>query len=29
MAPQKQELPDNNDAVRWDRVRRRLRAEVG
>lgn len=29
MAAQKQELPDNNDAVRWDRVRRRLRAEVG
>jgi chromosomal replication initiator protein len=29
MAPQKQELPDNNDAGRWDRVRRRLRAEVG
>jgi len=29
MAPQKQEIPDNNDAGRWDRVRRRLRAEVG
>lgn len=29
MAPQKQELPESNDAVRWDRVRRRLRAEVG
>jgi chromosomal replication initiator protein len=29
MAPQKQELPENNDAGRWDRVRRRLRAEVG
>lgn len=29
MAPQKQELSNNNDAIRWDRVRRRLRAEVG
>lgn len=29
MAPQKQEISDNNDAGRWDRVRRRLRAEVG
>lgn len=29
MAPQKQEIADNNDSGRWDRVRRRLRAEVG
>jgi chromosomal replication initiator protein len=29
MAPQKQEISDNTDAGRWDRVRRRLRAEVG
>jgi chromosomal replication initiator protein len=29
MAPQKQEVSDNTDASRWDRVRRRLRAEVG
>jgi chromosomal replication initiator protein len=29
MSPQKQEISDNNDAGRWDRVRRRLRAEVG
>ncbi len=29
MPPQEKEMPDNNDASRWDRVRRRLRAEVG
>ncbi len=29
MAIQKQELSENSDVVRWDRVRRRLRAEVG
>jgi chromosomal replication initiator protein len=29
MAPQKQEVSQNADAVHWDRVRRRLRAEVG
>lgn len=29
MATQKQELPENNNMIRWDRVRRRLRAEVG
>ncbi len=29
MAPQKQEVSDSNDALRSDRVRRRLRAEVG
>ena len=29
MAPQKQEATESNDTLRWDRVRRRLRAEVG
>lgn len=29
MAPHKQEVSESTDAVHWDRVRRRLRAEVG